>query len=289
VVLARLERLSPSQRVMLCGALVPALGALDYLTGTEYSFAAFYLIPIAIGAWSVGRRAGWMLSLAAAVSWLLANGFAGQPVPAVAIIPWWNAVVRFALFLAVALSLSSLRTTMDALRESLSRERELARLDPLTGVANPRAFRELAAKELARSARFERPLALLYVDADGFKQVNDTQGHAAGDEVLRRVGMALRSQVRMVDVVARIGGDEFAVLLSETGEDGAVSAAHKLHEVLTAEMARDATPVTFSVGAVVAPGTVELDELVRAADHVMYEVKRAGKNHVRMRPFAGGA
>ena len=105
-----------------------------------------------------------------------------------------------------------------ALHEMVS---EQAVTDELTGLANNRAFRDVANKEAARARRFSHPLSLLMLDVDNFKKVNDTYGHPQGDEVLKRIGSILRDESRGIDLPARYGGEEFAVALPETGTVGA--------------------------------------------------------------------
>ena len=177
----------------------------------------------------------------------------------------------------------------ERLRESqearLEAERKLARCDALTGLGNRRAFYERAEAERKRAARYDRPLSVAYIDFDNFKQVNDTSGHEAGDQLLVSVAGILEKNLRAEDFAARLGGDEFAVLLPETGHAAAAFAINKLHRLLTAAMKEKNSLVTFSIGLVTyerAPENTEL--MVQKADEMMYMVKRQGKNgihHVR--------
>jgi len=167
-----------------------------------------------------------------------------------------------------------------ALHERVSRE---ARTDELTGLPNHRAFQEALATELERTRRFRRPLAVAMVDIDAFKAVNDTYGHQQGDEVLRHVATAIRETCRATDTPARYGGEELAVVLPETGIDGAYVVGENIRravEGLRLPLSDSATlRVTVSVG-VAATGSerVEPAALIAAADAALYAAKRGGRN-----------
>jgi diguanylate cyclase (GGDEF)-like protein len=173
---------------------------------------------------------------------------------------------------------------------ALEHERNLSRSDPVTGVANTRAFYEWSATEVERARRYHRPITFVYVDCDDFKVVNDQHGHAAGDEVLREVANALQDVVRDLDLVARIGGDEFAVVLSETDRTGALVAVGRLREGLQGAMARRGWPVTFSMGvASFLAGVTSVEDALRKADDLMYFAKRRGKSAVEFATFGDGS
>lgn len=147
--------------------------------------------------------------------------------------------------------------------------------DALTGLPNRHAFEERAAHAIAYARRYGRPLGILFMDLDGFKSVNDSLGHAAGDTVLREVAQRLRAALRESDVIARWGGDEFVAVLPEVGsESDAAKAAQKLTEALEAPVRVDGQPIrlSVSVGASLYPkdGT-DLPTLLRKADQAMYQ------------------
>jgi diguanylate cyclase (GGDEF)-like protein len=172
-----------------------------------------------------------------------------------------------------------------AYRASLERESRLARTDHKTGIANDRQFAERAAAEVRRARRFNRPLSLLMIDVDDFKEVNDSRGHAAGDSLLEAVGATLVATTRSLDLAARLGGDEFAVLLPETDGPAARAATEKVQRRLR-ELARsEGWPVTFSIGVMTScaesSGALTVEGLKLGADGLLYEAKRAGKDSAR--------
>jgi diguanylate cyclase (GGDEF)-like protein len=163
-----------------------------------------------------------------------------------------------------------------------------ATTDSLTGLANRWTFDEELALEWRRAERVGDPLALILLDLDNFKTINDTQGHQAGDEVLRKVGEVLTANVRQVDLAARYGGEEFAVIVPETDLDGALDLAERLRQALESEQIGlqngAELSVTASFGAAVKGDLSGGEKLVAAADKALYEAKRAGKNRVAPEP-----
>jgi len=261
--------------VVPCGLLlVAAIGLLDYGTEGKLSLALFYLLPIAAVVWWGGFPHGVLMSLAGVVAWHVAE-CANAPAEAL-VIMLWKGLVRFVFFVVVSRMLSRLR-------DSMLRERALARTDPLTGAANGRTFYECISLELARTRRTQRPLTLAYVDVDDFKRVNDQFGHATGDEVLRQVTQTIRGNVRGIDTLARLGGDEFALLLPDTGAPAATLALERLRVLLARAMTRRGWPVTFSIGAATFLRAFEedVDVMIHRVDALMYSVKKSGKDRIR--------
>jgi diguanylate cyclase (GGDEF)-like protein len=154
--------------------------------------------------------------------------------------------------------------------------------DGLTGLGNYRSFQQTLAREVDRAARFHRPLSLLMLDLDHFKQVNDAHGHQVGDAVLVQVADRIREEVREVDVVARYGGEEFVVVLPETGLDGAQHLADRICESIRARPLRTGAgdlAVTVSIGVAVYPDHGDTPaSLVRAADLALYVAKGDGRD-----------
>ena len=156
--------------------------------------------------------------------------------------------------------------------------------DELTQLANRRRFTETLAVEVRRAERFGDPLALILADLDDFKEINDRYGHQAGDEVLSRFADVLRENVRDFDLPVRYGGEEFAVLLPETGVQGAERLARRLQNALLRlrlpEITGNKPPVTASFGVAAFPAARSAEELLSAADGALYRAKAAGKNRV---------
>ena len=194
------------QRLRTIGALVAiaVVGLVDFLTGPRITLSLFYLIPVAAASWSGGAAIAVVTSIFAAVVWLLAE-LASSRLDSEIFVYAWNFGTRFLFLLLVALLLARLRVMLE-------REREMSRADPLTGLLNVRAFREALVVELLRLQRYGQPFSLAFIDVDDFKQVNDSRGHGEGDELLKSLAGVLRDSSRCTDVVARHGGDEFAVL-----------------------------------------------------------------------------
>jgi two-component system cell cycle response regulator len=159
--------------------------------------------------------------------------------------------------------------------------------DGLTGLWNYRYFTMTVGKEIERAARFSRPLALLMLDLDLFKTVNDTYGHQRGDEVLVELAARVRGQVRDVDTVARYGGEEVVVILPETDEPGAAQAAERICDAVRrrpfADHGEGGIEVTVSIGAAVFPAHgASSSSLLRRADEALYEAKDAGRDTWRL-------
>lgn len=164
----------------------------------------------------------------------------------------------------------------------------LALHDQLTGLANRALLREQIETALAGSARTEEPVAMMFVDLDGFKSINDRLGHTTGDDVLREVARRLREVVRERDVIGRFGGDEFIVLCPETGDEDAAVIAERLRAIVEEPMASlpPGFTVSASVGVVVhtavGEGRHSTDQLLELADAEMYRAKNAGRNRVSL-------
>jgi diguanylate cyclase (GGDEF)-like protein len=174
----------------------------------------------------------------------------------------------------------------DKLADGQAALRELSTRDSLTGLANHREFQRQLTEEVERFRRYGRPFALLMLDVDHFKQINDTYGHLAGDEALRAVAMAIRGVVRPSDLVARYGGEEFALVLPETTSSGALALAERLRHHIggsTIKLTTDRSiTLTVSIGLAACPEDADaVQSLVSAADQALYAAKSEGRNRVR--------
>lgn len=246
--------------------------AVDYLLlGPVITFTLMYLIPIAWVTWFSGRRSGYFLAFISTAGWatvyITQNPYAAHP--------WgllMNGVIKLILYMTYAYVFS-------ALHASLKREKALSRKDPLTGASNRRDFMDALESEKNRSSRGGHPLTLVFFDIDNFKSVNDSFGHVTGDRLLRLTAETIHDNLRITDSVARMGGDEFAILLSEIDPPGAKAAVEKIYRRLLDMAGR--WNVTFSFGVITCSHPEHTPaELIAAADHAMYGAKQAGKNRV---------
>ena len=265
----------PKSVAVLVGALLVAvIGVLDYLTGYQLTFSAFYLFPIFILAWLGGQWGGLGGAVASAGVRTFVDLLGDRAFPSA--LYWvWNTGMRLVMFVVVAQLIFIIKQYVD-------QERALARIDHLTGAANKRSFEEMVKAEVDRSHRYMRRFTLAYFDLDNFKAVNDSFGHAAGDELLQVVVSIIRAHIRVTDVVARLGGDEFALLLPETDETAARGAITKIQSHILREMKARAWQVTVSIGCLTcSKAEVKTEELIQQADDLMYAAKLKGKNTVQ--------
>ena len=276
----RLERAAsrlPTPLLPLLGLmLIAAIASVEYFIGSPVSLAVVYLLPVAAVVWLSGSLIyGLALTAAAAAAvplLAIANGNALRS----SFVAGWNGIARFLLFVVVVLLILRLRRL-------LAEHKDLARTDALTGLANAGAFRERCAMEIERTARCGRPTSIAYIDIDDFKVINDVYGHSEGDRVLQAVATLARLEVRSLDTVARLGGDEFAVLLPETESAEACAPMRRLLASLPAACGRPHSIVgtTCSIGvATFARAPRSVDEMIDAADELMYEAKAKGKNRL---------
>jgi diguanylate cyclase (GGDEF)-like protein len=195
----------------------------------------------------------------------------------------------FLIDLAVLIGLSTVSLAASAGRTRLQLETDrltnelasLAGTDTLTGCLNRRAFDEQCELEFVRSARYDHKLAFIMIDIDNFKGLNDTSGHLAGDRALARVGETLRRTSRSIDIVARYGGDEFAILMPDTDMGGVVGLARRIRKDLAFD---DEYSLTLSYGGSLLGANIStLAILSEEADQALYEAKRAGRDRIVVR------
>jgi diguanylate cyclase (GGDEF)-like protein len=270
-----LERL-PGAFALIVGLTGVALvAAVDYATGTEIGLWAFYLVPVAYAAWFGGRWLGLATALTAASVWGVVDVLAGVRYSH-ALIPAWNALMLFVL-LAIAAALLS------ELHGARAKARSHARTDTLTGVASGRVFEESVAAEIARSVRSGRAFTLAYIDLDNFRAVNDALGHGTADELLATVSAGLLEKLRGVDVVGRLGGDEFGLLFPETDDPYAAVVLERVMRAVSEGLAASGTSIEIgaTIGAAVfATPPKDAKEAIRIAETLMNEGKRLGGGRV---------
>lgn len=276
--LTSLELLSKGSLISIAIGIVFILGILDFLTGFELSFSFFYLIPVTMIAWTCGRNPGLTFSVLSATVWLISNLLSGVEFPN-SFIGVWNTLIRFGFFSVVTILLTELHHTLEE-------ERLLANTDPLTGALNRRSFSEIAEKKMIIAEVNRRPYTMVYIDLDNFKTVNDTLGHATGDQVLRSVVATLLTQIRTTDFLARLGGDEFAILLTDIDQEPAKAIVERIRASLIEEMQKNSWDITFSIGVMTVLSMPEsVDKLVSLTDALMYDVKGKGKNAIHYSTF----
>ena len=242
------------------------------ITPPDARLGILYIIPVLLVLWTEGLA--WAIVFAV-VTTVLRETIAWVQMPADTPMVW-RVVTGLAYLAVLGVAMAGLQT----LRRSQAAMARLIILDPLTNVLNARAFADRLGQELDRNRRYPRPLALMYMDLDNFKVINDTHGHQTGDAVLRLVADAMRSSVRQADVVGRLGGDEFAVLMPETDAALADAAAKRLIAGLR-NVFKGTPNVTASIGVVSCTATdASTDDLLRRADQAMYDAKKSGKDRV---------
>ena len=242
------------------------------VTPPEARLGILYIIPVLLVTWTEGLAWGILFALVTTV-YREATAWVQMP-PDTPLV--WRVVTSLAYLAVLGVAMAGLQT----LRRSQAALARLVTQDQLTNVMNARAFADRLGQELDRNRRYPRPLALMYMDLDNFKVINDTHGHQTGDAVLRLVADAMRSSVRQADVVGRLGGDEFAVLMPETDSALADAAAKRL--IVGLRNVFKGTPnVTASIGVVSCTATdASTDDLLRRADQAMYDAKKSGKDRV---------
>ena len=206
--------------------------------------------------------------------------------------PWrvFCAVIVTALLIAFAWLGAAVRYALSAVSQNESLQLELAHLartDSLTDLANRRYFGELAEKELSRTLRYGGALSVLMVDIDHFKRINDTQGHASGDEVLHKLADLFRLELRNIDIVGRIGGEEFAIVLAQTDREQAVDVAERLRRTIENHGVLLDNGIllnfTVSIGVASLNGSQDtVEHLLKRADDALYVAKHEGRNNVRV-------
>lgn len=179
----------------------------------------------------------------------------------------------------------------DELRRQKEAAERSARTDSLTGLLNRRAFAELAEREIERARRFHHPLSLIAIDLDRFKAINDGHGHAVGDAVLEHFARVASAQLRSLDAIARLGGEEFVILLPETDAQGAFQLAERMRLAVAAHpLPRDGEALRYTASFGVAgfePRQPVLERWLARADAALYEAKGRGRNRVELAPGPG--
>lgn len=253
---------------------VAAAAALDGGVGSP--LMALLVLPVLYGALAAGPRATAACGLASVVAVIVVDIATSTPVAQADVFMRLAALVGVSL-LALASSIN--RRRLERHERNLTHQlAEQATVDPLTGCWNRRVFHDRLHQEIERALRHHRSLSLAMIDIDRFKAVNDDYGHLVGDELLAWLGQALRRMARTTDVVGRIGGDEFLVLMPDTEPSAAVNQAIRIRHALPGNAP---VPVTMSVGiAGLDPFEPTAEALLLAADASLYDIKRNGRDGI---------
>jgi diguanylate cyclase (GGDEF)-like protein len=273
-VVRNLEQINKRLIFTLCLSMEILVSWLDYSSNPLLSFTPLYLAPIALSAWTLEKKWSYLVSFAA---WLASvsiyiDMFANNDVFLII----WEMCADAAVFFPGAFLIGTIKKMFDMLFEK-------AHTDYLTQTNNRGFFYEVSITELSNSYRYKRPLSLAFIDIDNFKEVNDTQGHKAGDKLLVTVSTALKTGLRKGDLLGRLGGDEFAVLLNETDQKQAQVVVERMREDLLNAIKHFKSNVSFSIGVVTyeANKHVKFDDLVAEADKAMYSIKQTTKDAIR--------
>jgi diguanylate cyclase (GGDEF)-like protein len=254
--------------------LVLGIGSLDSITSYDISVSLLYLFPIVLIAWYEGGLPAAIISIFSAITWAMSDLVSGHLYSNMAI-PVWNGIMALVMFLIVAYSIT-------ALRKFMIKEREHAQTDDLTGVANIRFFYEQARIEISRSAADKRPLTLAYIAIDNITQLNDTLGHVAGDYLLHEAAQIMRSTLPAADIVSRLGGAKFAILMPQTQNEDATAIIYEVQKHLLDMVNKKGWPITFSTGIVTCNGlTYTTDTLIKMAEDLITAARETGQNVVK--------
>lgn len=266
-------RKQPKAFLALIGFVLLSIAALiDHVTGENLSFLLFYIIPVYYFTWFMSRKAGALISITAAFLWMGQN--IEKAISFGKSVSYLNMSMELIFFFFATYLLC-------VLKDAIGINEELSRTDGLTGAMNRGAFYDLAGREIGRADRYRRPFTVAYMDIDNFKIVNYKSGNASGDRVLRIVADTIKKNIRKIDLVARFGGDEFTILLPETGAEAAQVVLSRIRNVLLNIMEQNSWNLTFTFGTVTflkSPGTVE--DMMKKVSSVMYSAKDSGMNTI---------
>lgn len=244
----------------------------------QVSSEVLFLTPIAVIAWIYPRRFSLLFASYAAVVATASHGVMSSFSPAKTTAEF---VIQAGAFLLAAVIVNLLAAVMRT-------QTHRARVDALTETVNTARFHEFVHRELARVKRYDHPVTVAFIDLDNFKMVNDSYGHLVGDEALRSLAALMSQHVRGTDIVGRLGGDEFGILMPETGGDAARVVLDRLRIRIDEYAAENRWPISASIGAATVAGAccdATSEEVIRRADGAMYRVKSANKDGVLIETF----
>lgn len=254
-----------------------------FFTGSLQSpLVSLYILVIVTSALALGKAAT-LLQTALIAACQLLIGYHDGFTAALSL----DAVADVAITIAPLVLVAYVTTMLAAdIRTALRRIRQLSEIDALTGIYNARAFGTQYQQAFSQAQRYERPLGIVMIDSDNLKAINDNFGHEAGNQLLRATVACIQATIRSADIVARVGGDEFIVLLPETTGDGAAELGERIRrriEETVLDMGGQATRTTVSIGIAAFPEHSEdAQELLTGADRALYASKKGGRNRVSL-------
>jgi diguanylate cyclase (GGDEF)-like protein len=277
---AVLDQLPRSTILALSLSLVLGTGLIEGRIAPGLSFLVFYLLPITLATWFMGLRLGLAIALLSSVVTVAAQILLQPNVQMPQIVSSsWNAVALLAVGGIVADLLHRVKVT-DAIGQ------ELSRIDAATGAINRRFFLELLEAEFHRAERYKFALTLAYIDLTNFNQLNEQLGHQAGDELLYQFIEQLSQALRANDVVARLDGNEFALLLPQTNDIQAQQVFTRLHPQMKEVLEAESLHLEYSIGVATfleMPDTFE--ELTAETEQLLKTIKTSGKNRLEYQIF----
>ena len=276
------RRLPDWVQVAIGVGLIAGLTVFKLEFGSGVMLVDFLIIPVVgVGWFASSPRYGYLVALVAAANSAVLAVYTETEAS------WSTAAltgsVRFVLYVAIL-------TLLGMMRRERAGDQHAATTDRKTGAVNAHAFHERAEIEVERAQRHGGELSLAYVDLDDFKAVNDGLGHAEGDRVLLEVSHVMRTEVRATDTVGRVGGDEFAILMPETGAGAARTVIERVRSELSRVRTRDGRSIACSIGLVTfGRPPASLGELIDAGDELMYLAKQSGKDRIEQAERSGSA
>lgn len=254
------------------GALL-VVAFIDHLLGARWSLGLLYYLPVAFAAWRLGRDPALIAGIICSSFWVALAAHMSAPGAAELPVLAWGLLTHLGSFSLVAVLVSEMRDLFE-------RERILGRHCHLTGALTGRAFRDVLEETVTAARRRRAGLAMIYVDMDDFKSVNDRLGHAAGDAALEAFARGVGRALMPGDQFARTGGDEFVILMADRGPN----ARREIDRIRASALASlaESGDVGATMGAIIVPAGRDLEpgDLVRRADAAMYEAKRGGKGSI---------
>lgn len=269
--LSKLDSCSNQFIWRLCLFQVLILLLMFIFIGEQVLIEPLFIFPVVLASWYGSKKSGICITILSEFL-LLSIKYSKTGFELIEIITY--GLPFLIAFSALAILITNFRNVHRV-------ESNAADTDHLTGIKNLRGFYIELAKELQRSSRYKHTFSLAYLDIDNFKLINDSHGHSEGDKLLVEVAKCLTESLRSTDIVARVGGDEFVCLLTETDDQDAKNVFSITRDLLRLRMSDEQWPVSFSVGFVTfksAPASIK--EVLEIADSLMYTVKNADKNDI---------